>query len=827
MSLPLSPFPVAAISRGLPIADAYDDIAQALSTQRGCIIQAPPGTGKTTVVPLLVANCVAEQHTSGKVVVVAPKRVAVTTAARHVTDLCCSAATEATTAYPSMVGYAVRGDSRRGTHIEFVTPGVLLQMLAADPSLTGIAAVIVDEVHERTLAIDLIVAMLSDLFQLRDDLLLVAMSATVDTSALASLLGLPVVVTTAPIHELTITYAPPPAHIIRTALSREMLAHMVDVTVQAVATYPGSVLVFLPSRAAVTTVAAMLRERVAATLPVYSLHGGMTAAEQDAALHDAQRRIVVATNIAESSITVPGVRTVVDSGLVRVPKRDHLRGMNGLVTTTAAKEEITQRAGRAGREAAGQVIRCWPARETASLPATRPPEILACDLSAAMLQAACWSNQGLAGLSLLDPPPVRAAEQAIATLRDLGAVQQSANGTLTVTPLGRRLSQLPVDPHLGCALLRYGAAAAPMVAALLLDISGELPPHSHQHSAAVAKEHSRETHRLARLAGKQQSGTPTPGAVVATAFPALVGYRVDDEQYLLASGTRARCTIVPGSQWIAAGSVRLVQGGDRRQPAGEVVVDSASPLTKEILDDLGMVTTEDRLIIDGTTIRAVREQRVGAIVLQTTPISVDEQQCAALLREQVATHGLSIFPFDDTATALRDRMQFAHDHYGSPWPDLRRGVDPAYVEQEIAAIAAGAALSGIPMREILTRLLPWPEAQQFDTLVPPTVTVASGRKIPVDYHGDRPICRVKLQECFGMTETPLIGDMPLQFHLLSPAGRPVAITDNLQRFFQGPYTEVRKELRGRYPKHPWPEHPTVADATALTKQQLQRRSTPH
>ena len=415
-------FDLSRIGAGLPVAETIDSLPETGNV----VIQAPPGTGKTTLVPPALANHAAGR---GKVIVAAPRRVAVRAAAHRLSTL---------SGTPDKVGFAIRGESRKGSEVEFVTPGVLLRRLLKDPELEGVAAVAIDEVHERQLDTDLVLGMCLELAELREDFRVIAMSATVDAQRFSQLMDAPIHVTEAVTHPLDIHYAPMPG---RAAGTREFYG---DVAKQA-ARQQESTLVFVPGVREVNLVCDALSGH-----NVFPLHGKQTTAEQDAALYTDEQRIVVATSIAESSLTVPGVRVVVDAGLSRVPRRDAQRGMSGLVTVSTSKSSADQRAGRAGREAPGTVIRCYSQDDYQHCSPHTTPEILSADLTQAALFLDCWG----AGpdFPLLDPPPASALAAAHATLERIGATQE--------------LALLPTDPRLGASLLRHGSQAAPVIASL-------------------------------------------------------------------------------------------------------------------------------------------------------------------------------------------------------------------------------------------------------------------------------------------------------------------------------------------------------------------------
>lgn len=755
-------FDLASIGAGLPVAETIDS----LPSTGNVVIQAPPGTGKTTLVPPALANHSAGR---GKVIVTAPRRVAVRAAAQRLSTL---------SGTPEKVGFAIRGESRTGSEVEFVTPGVLLRRLLKDPELEGVAAVAIDEVHERQLDTDLVLGMCLELAELREDFRVIAMSATVDAQRFSQLMGAPVHTTEAVTYPLDIQYAPQPG---RAAGSREFYG---GIAKQAARQHE-STLVFVPGVREVNLVCEELRGH-----NVFPLHGKQTTAEQDAALYTDEQRIVVATSIAESSLTVPGVRVVVDAGLARVPRRDAQRGMSGLVTVSTSRSSADQRAGRAGREAPGTVIRCYSQDDYQHFSPHTTPEILSADLTQAALFLDCWG----AGpdFPLLDPPPAQALAAARATLERISATQE--------------LALLPTDPRLGAALIRHGSQAAPTIAAL-----ADAPTNTTDLTRRPAPQ--KEIRRLSRLV--EDLGPADPGEVVATAYPEQVAKRVG-EDYLLASGTRARLldnSGLAGSPWLAIAEVTLSNAGNPIIRTAARIEESAA------LDAIG-VTEETRAFLRGGRVRGVKVRAAGAIVLSETPVKVTGDAAAQALAAGIREEGLGLFTFSEKAQSLKDRLRHLHAHYGDPWPEVD-AADPAeWLGPELHQIAAGTPTAKIDMYPALQRLLPWPEATRLDELAPQRLPVPSGRDAKIDWSGERPVVHIKLQECFGLAESPEYCGNRVQFHLLSPAGRPLAVTDDLASFWSGPYAGVRADMRGRYPKHPWPEDPWNAIATARTKNRM-------
>lgn len=512
-------FDLERIGRGLPVADVIDRLPLA----GPLVVEAPPGTGKTTLVPPAIANLT---HAAGKTVVTAPRRVAVRAAARRLREL----ALPDSSLPADAVGFSIRGEHQPGSLVEFVTPGVLLNRLLTDPDLEGIGAVIIDEVHERQLDTDLVLAMCMEVALLRDDFYLCAMSATLDAARFANHMAAQVLTTAAATHPVHITYAPHPGRVEGT---REFYQHVATLA-RNHNTPNERTLVFVPGVREVDLVCSFLLD------DAIPLHGRLASSEQDHALYG-NAPVVVATAIAESSVTVPGVRRVVDAGLSREPRRD-ARGMTGLITVSASKSSANQRAGRAGRLGPGTVIRAYSEAEYAHFKPDAAPEIATSDLTGALLAMHAW---GSPDLPLLDPAPAAARTQASEALQAIGAL----NAAGAITAFGRQLARMPVDPRLGAALLKLGAGAAPTVAAIAEGISGDL-------QRAAPPQH--QVKRLARLACP---GPPVAaGEVIATAFPQWVGKRIGDSagtEYLLASGTRARLGVDMGApDWVAVAQLQ-------------------------------------------------------------------------------------------------------------------------------------------------------------------------------------------------------------------------------------------------------------------------------
>ena len=867
----LTPFDLDRIGRGLPFAQSLPRLGQALGGG-AAVVQAPPGTGKTTVVPPLVANLAhdGDAQEAGRVVVVQPRRVAARTAARRLAAL-------TGTEPGGVVGWSVRGEQKtsKATRVEFVTPGIMLRRLLGDPELEGTTAVILDEVHERGVESDLLVGMLADLRQLREDLTVVAMSATVDAQRFAELLGggepVPVVDCPSALHPLAVEWAPGPQRLDERGVTPAFLSHVARTAAaaheRAVAEDPSvDALVFLPGAREVTRVASELRSLTGAE--VLELHGQLAPREQDRAVAGRapgeRPRIVVSTSLAESSLTVSGVRLVVDSGLARQPRRDAGRGISGLVTVSASKASAEQRAGRAARQGPGTVVRCYDDAAWGAMPAHTVPEVRTADLTAASLALAVWGAPGGEGMALPDPLPARARADAEAELRRIGAIADDGRAT----DLGRLLATLPVEPRWGRALLDgadlVGRRTAAEVVAAVSD--GARAPAAdipalvrglRSGGAQGSDRWRREVQRLERmaahaaLAGEHSAssagavGVPAElreGVVVGLAQPEWVARRVDErgDQWLLASGTRAG--LEAGSplrhhEWLAVAELSRAAG---RAAAGTgAVIRAAAPLDREtaqlVAGPLAREETRAHFANGRVVTRAVRA--VGAIELSATPVTADPETAVPAIRAALAAQGLGLLPWDDAAVGLRARLALLRRHLGEPWPAVDDAALLARADEwlatELRDVAQGGSLRSVKVADALRLLLPWPEAARLEELAPRRLAVPSGNTARIDYPevfdeeepASPPVVAVKLQECFGWAETPRVADgrVPVQFHLLSPGKATLAITEDLASFWSGPYSQVRAEMRGRYPKHPWPEDPWNAVATAKTSRALRRQ----
>ncbi|MED7954182.1 ATP-dependent helicase HrpB [Streptomyces sp. BE303] len=847
--------------RELPVRTALPSLHRALDGHGAAVLAAPPGTGKTTLVPLALAGLVdtgeAAAPPARRVLVAEPRRLAVRAAARRMAWLLGSAVGET-------VGYTVRGDRRVGprTVVEVVTTGVLLQRLQRDQELPGVDVVVLDECHERHLDADTALAFLLDVrAALRPELRIVCASATSDTGAWARLLDdAPVVEAHGVSHPVETVWAPPPravrpAH--GTRVDFALLDHVAATVRRALAEKDGDVLCFLPGVGEIARVAGLLD---GAPAEVLQLHGRAPQPVQDAALAAGdRRRVVLATAVAESSLTVPGVRIVVDAGLAREPRTDHARGLAALVTVRASLAAARQRAGRAGREAPGTVYRCWAEAEDALAARFPTPEIALADLTPFALQAACWGDPDATGLALPDAPPAGAMAAARQTLQALGAVDADGRAT----PRGVRLARTGLHPRLARALVDgaplVGADRAAEVVALL---SEEPPRPLGDDLGAVlrtvrggrdpyAGRWREEVRRLRRGTGGDGAGAGSPqnppgtpgsslpdaaatGLVVALAFPERIARaRVEKPEpgtrspYLMASGTAAELapgTALGGVPWLAVAVADRPAGS----PSARVLHAAALDEGTARLAGAPLLASREEVHWDvrRREVTARRVESLGAVELAAEPLG---RPAPALVRtallEGLSREGVgALLGWPAGAAGLRERLAFLHTALGEPWPDVSDeallAAAEEWLEPELSRARRRSDLARIDTAAALQRLLPWASgaAGRLDELAPERITVPSGSRIRVDYSGERPVLAVKLQELFGWAAAPALagGRVPLTVHLLSPAGRPAAVTGDLATFWRDGYRAVRADLRGRYPRHPWPEDPTTAEPTRRT-----------
>ena len=848
-----------AIPSNLPIEPVLPALCAALAAGPNAVLQAPPGAGKTTRVPLALLD--AAWLGDNRIVMLEPRRLAARAAARYMAALLREAVGET-------VGYRVRLDSRTGprTRITVVTDGVFTRMIQDDASLPGIGAVLFDEIHERSLEVDLGLAFaLESQGALRPDLRLLAMSATLDGAALARLMGgAPVISSAGRAFPVATRYlgdsGGDPAGAAAAAVRR------------ALAEDPGDILVFLPGAREIRRAWAALADGgLPAGVTLYTLHGELPAAEQDAALRPApagRRKVVLASGIAESSLTIEGVGVVVDAGLTRVPRFDPASGMSRLATIRVSQASAEQRRGRAGRLRPGVCYRLWPEAEQRALVAQTRPEILDADLAPLALELARWGAGDAAALPWLDPPPAAALAQARELLARLGAF----DGGGAITGHGRRMAALGLHPRLAHMLLRGAelghAGLACRIAALLeerdilrggiagggaRDVAMRLrlalraaPARGATAGAAAApaavgrvlQMAAQWQRRLERHASQQRPAGPgTPGLLLALAYPDRIGQRRAGGaanglgQFRLSNG---RGAVLPGEDPLAGVDylVAAALDGERR----DARIFLAAPVDASDLEAgfAGQIAATEFVAWDHReqAVQARRQRRLGALVLGDERLDrPDPEALMAALIDGIRSEGLAILPWGKAAQSWRARVAFLRRVEGAQagWPDCSDAALAARLEDWLGSALDGITrrdqLRGLDLHAALQSLLDWSLRRRLEEAAPDHLTVPTGSRIALDYGaGEAPVLAVRLQEMFGCRATPSVagGRVPVLLHLLSPAGRPVQVTRDLTSFWANGYPAVRADLRGRYPKHFWPEDPLGASPTRGTRRRIER-----
>ena len=807
----------------LPVDEALPRLKVALEAGNAAVLVAPPGAGKTTRVPLALLD--APWLKGRRIVMQEPRRLAARAAARRMAATLGEAVGET-------VGYRVRFDSKVGprTRIEVVTDGLFLRMLQDDPSLDGVGCVIFDELHERGLDSDLSFALVREAqTALRDDLRVVAMSATLDPGPVAERMGGAALVESAgrmfPVET---------RHLDREASGR-IEDTMAAAIRRALAEESGSVLVFLPGVAEIRRVEERLKGLDPA-IDIAPLYGDLSPAEQDRAIASSpagRRKIVLATSIAETSLTIEGVRIVIDGGLMRVPRFSPRSGMTRLETVRVSLASADQRRGRAGRLEPGVCYRLWTAEVERGLLPFTPPEILDADLAPLALELAAWGVADAASLPWLTPPPAASLATARALLVDLGAIDESG----AITAHGRAMARLGQHPRLAHLVLKGRELGHGKVAALLVAILGErdflrLPPGQrdadlrHRVDIALSGKAPRQILEAARrLTQGKDSDSSMTGALLALAYPDRIGrLRAGTAgRYLLSGG---RGAALPEGDPMANEQFLVVADLDGSTQDSRIFL--AAPITVAEIEELyGERIVAEEIVRwsprDGAVL-ARRRRRLGALVLEDKPLArPDADMLRAAMLDGIRQLGLGALPWSDELAKWRQRVAFLRT-YDESWPDLSDTALLDSLESWLGPFLDGVArrdhLARIDLAAALKALVPWDRQRDLDRLVPSHIEVPSGSRVPVDYTNPaEPSLSVRLQEMFGLSDTPRIagGKVPLTVHLLSPARRPVQVTRDLASFWTTGYKAVRAELKGRYPRHYWPDDPLVAEPTARVR----------
>ena len=812
----------------LPIDTVLDELARTLAGNNAAVLVAPPGAGKTTRVPLALLD--APWLKNKKIIVLEPRRIAARASAERMAKSLGERAGET-------VGYRVRFGSKvsRATRIEVVTEGIFTRQILDDPELTGIAAVLFDEFHERSLDADLGLALARDAQQgLREDLRILVMSATLDGARVARLLG------DAPVVESEGRAFPVETRYVGRKPDAPVERQMAETIASALRADAGSVLAFLPGAAEIRRTQTMLAERVHdASVEIVPLFGALDAAVQDRAISPAPkggRKVVLATSIAETSLTIEGVRIVVDSGLARVPRYEPDIGLTRLETVRASRAAVDQRRGRAGRTEPGVCYRLWDEPQTASLAAHTQPEILSADLSSLVLDLAQWGVSDPATLSFLDPPPQPAWKEARDLLNELGAL----DGDGRLTDEGRRLRALALPPRLARMIVDaadHGAAAqAADIAAILterglggdsVDLEVRLDQFRRDRSARAqsARDLARRwAQQVATSPSLHDDGELTTGLMLAFAFPDRVARNRGNGSFLLANGRGAAV-----EQTSSLARVPYIAVGELTGTAANGRILLAAPLAIEDIERhfAAHIEAKDEVSFDrdAMTLRARRRRKLHAITLADAPVALTpSEETAHVFADGISAVGLDRLPWSKAAKQWRDRVMFLRKAEGDSWPDLS---DTGLIERRddwlVPLLADKTALKDISPGDVsdaVMALLPWDLRARLDREAPTHFEAPTGTMLAIDYEAEQgPTIAVRLQELFGLNTHPSIarGAIPLVLELLSPAQRSVQVTRDLPGFWRGSYAAVRSDLRGRYPRHPWPDDPATAQPTRRAK----------
>ncbi len=846
------------MSTVLPVDEVIPQLAAALRHGNRAVLQAPPGAGKTTRIPLALFN---EPWLDGKrILMLEPRRLAARSAAHYM-------ARQLDEPVGETVGYRVRMDSRVGKHtrIEVLTEGVLTRLLQDDPSLTDVGLVIFDEFHERSLQADLGLALCLEIqAALRDDLRLLVMSATLAGEAVSALLGnAPVITSTGRSFPVATRYLPPDP---RRATGSAFLDHVATAIKRAITEESGSILAFLPGVAEIKRVERLLREsQPGSQTRICPLYGELSQDAQDQAILPApagQRKVVLATAIAETSLTIEGIRVVIDSGWARGPRFDPVSGLTRLTTQAASQASAEQRRGRAGRLEAGVCYRLWSEGAHHKLPEYDRPEILDADLASLALDIAQWGSGDPNTLAWLDPPPAAHYAQASELLQELGALNDKG----AITAHGGRMAQLAMHPRLAHMVLKgmelkLGALACDLAALLgerdilnirfpAAGIKGQRDADLNARLQALRNEHTIEGidrtacgrvrkqaeqwRRQLRIAAHNATRADHAGLLLAYAYPDRIAQRRpgSEPRYLLANGRGAffaQHEPLSAADYIVA--AHLDGGQNTRSPAGgikEARIFLAAVLDRAELQQYfsDLITSKDIIAWDerNECVQARRQRCLGALILDDATLTGADQETVSLaMLHGIGEMGISCLPWNKGLRAWQQRVQFLHRLEPQRWPDVSDERLFATMEDWLAPYLNGITrrthLAGMDLHAALTALLSWERQRALDELAPTHIAVPSGSRIPIDYDNDPPVLAVRLQEMFGLKETPRIagGRSALLLHLLSPARRPVQVTQDLAGFWASSYYDVKKDLKGRYPKHHWPDDPLQAQATARAK----------
>lgn len=818
----------------LPIHAVLPRLQGNLASHTGTVLAAEPGSGKTTIVPLALLN--EPWLTNKKIIMLEPRRLAARMSAKRLSEL-------AGDKLGGLVGYRIRFDKKISskTRIEVVTEGILTRMLQRDPELSEVGLVVFDEFHERSIHADLALALCLDVQNIREDLKILIMSATMDTARVAKLLGdAPVITGHGRCFPVSINYLPQSA-------VGSLIQRTIKVIYQALADHNGDILVFLPGAGAIRAV----QNRISGDFLCLPLYGNLPQKQQDLVFAPtARRRLILATPIAETSLTIEGVSIIIDSGLMKTPRFSPATGLTALHTIPISKASAKQRAGRAGRLGPGTCYRLWTEAEHHSKAEFLPPEIIGADLAPLLLEVLLWGVPGPEALAWLDQPRPGQVKQARETLAKLGAI--TPKGTLT--KVGRRISALPLHPRLALMLLRgheqgKGPLACRLAALLqnrdlfrldngqrsvdiedrleilrLFEQGGSSLVQARGADPSLCRRILQETKQYQRLLGihGKADSFQDSGTLLVLAFPDRIARKKPgSSQHLLSSG---RGVILPIGDHLQKADFLVAANVDGGKKQGRIFLGAAITREEIIENHAHLLREKDCVVWNKDRVEAMSILSIGSLELARKPLTeADPHRVSQCLVEGIKELGIECLGWQKSSRELQTRMQAAHDWAPNRWPDvsdIQLAKDFSWLEPYLNSITTLKQLKRLDLTAILRAFLSWHDQQELDRLVPSHFQVPSGSRIKLLYSpGEPPVLAVRLQEMFGSTTGVHIfgGKVAVLIHLLSPAGRPIQVTSDLAGFWQNTYGEVKKELKGRYPKHFWPDDPLTAKATNRVK----------
>ena len=829
----------------LPIDSCLEKITATLTKSPNCVLHAPPGAGKTTRVPLALLKNI--QLSEKKIIMLEPRRLAARAAASRL-------AQSINEQVGKTIGYRIKNDTKISseTKIEVVTEGVLTRIIQNDPELSAYSCIIFDEFHERSIHADLGLALAIEIQEaLRPDLRLLVMSATLDTEEISTLLNnCPIITSKGRSYPVTIKYTPLPQAVSSRVEQNipAQLTLMVKTIQHALTHEQGSILAFLPGAGEINRVAEQLHATLPSNTDLTRLYGNLSQKEQDAAILPApkgRRKVVLATSIAETSLTIEGIRIVIDSGLSRSSRFSPATGMNRLITEPVSMAAAEQRTGRAGRLESGICYRLWSEAQEHSFRAFAAPEIKESDLAPLALELAQWGACGIEGsqtLSWLDTPPQSNYQQALQVLQTIDALDKD----FAITEHGKCIAKLPLHPRLAhmlltAALHNFGDTAVTVAALLSEKIQGTNLQHVLEKGAYTPSITKTRRHlcNLLSLSGTSADATKT-GSCLALAYPDRIGKLCGTgrTEYKLSNGRKASVqedSSLAGSPFIVVAKLNDAHATSRIWQGAPIHLSEIHELFQKDIKKQETVIWDEKT----SSVSMFETENLGELVLEQKRISSasDEEVLRAML-DGIRKLGIQALPWTKEAVLLRNRLAFMHSQTsqcagGEPlvWPDtsdknLLETLE-SWLAPYLTDFRKASDLKKLNMETIILSSLEWTQQKALEQLAPTHFTVPSGSQIRIDYSDQKnPVLPVKLQEMFGATETPSIGSgkIPLTVHLLSPAGRPLQVTRDLISFWKNGYPSVRAEMRGRYPKHPWPEDPLTAQATQKTNRALRKTS---